>query len=100
MLENLLQHNNIGSKSQISYILELLSNGGYSIEDLKSVCISKEYSFSNSFNGVICLLQWLEIITDSHIVKLQNNIKSEGFVENICMLLFSKLAQEKSCIIL
>ncbi len=95
MIEKLLQHNNIGSKSQIIYILELLSNGSYSIEDLKSVCISKEYSFGNSFDGVICLLQWLKIITKSNLIKLQNNIKLENFTKDICMLLFSKLAQEK-----
>ncbi len=95
MLEKLLHYNNIGSQSQIIYILELLSKGNYSIKDLKSACLSKEYSFSSSFDGVICLLQWLEIITDSPLIKLKNKIESEGFVENICMLLFTKLEQEK-----
>ena len=95
MLEKLLQHNNIGSQSQIVYILDLLSNGDYSIEDLKKACISREYSFSNSFNGVICLLQWLGVITDSNLIKLKNNIKLKNFTEDICILLFSKLAKEK-----
>ncbi len=95
MLEKLLQHNSIGSKSQITYVLELLSKENFSIEDLKKACVSKEYSFSSAFNGVIYLLQWLDIITDSNLIKLKNKIKSERFEENICMLLFFKLAKEK-----
>lgn len=95
MIEKLLQHSNIGSKSQIIYVIELLSKGSHSVKDLRIACVSKEYSFSNSFDGIICLLQWLDIINISNVVKLHNNIKSKTFIEDICLLLFSKLAEEK-----
>lgn len=95
MLEKLLQYSNIGSKSQIIYVIELLSKGNYSVKDLKRACTSKEYSFSRSFDGVIYLLQWLNIISVSNVAKLRNNILSKTFVEDICLLIFSKLAQEK-----
>lgn len=95
MLENLLRHNNLGSQSQIIYILELLSQGDYSIQDLRMACISKEYAFSNSFNGVVRLLEWLNIIKVSNLVKLHNNINLNDFIINICHLFFLKLAEEK-----
>ena len=95
MLEKLLQYNNLGSQSQIIYIVDLLSRGDYSARDLKKACISKEYSFSNSFNGVICLLQWLGIIQIASLVSLNNNIKLDLSKIGICNSLFFQLVKEK-----
>ncbi len=95
MLENLLQHSNIGSQSQIAYIVGLLSKGNCSIQDLKKACISKEYSFNSSFDGVICLLQWLSIIKIDNLVSLRSNLNLDNFIIDICNLLFIQLAKEK-----
>lgn len=95
MLEKVLQHNNLGSWSQITYIIDLLSKDNYSIHNLKKACIFKEYSFSNSFNGLTCLLQWLDIIQISNLVSLNNNINSNLSINSICNLLFLQLAKEK-----
>ena len=94
MLEKILQHSHLGTKSHIIYIIELLSNGHYSIQDLKQACASKEYSFSNSFDGTICLLQWLEVIKISNLVALRNSINLDKFTKEICICLFLKLANE------
>jgi hypothetical protein len=43
MLEKTLQHSNLDSQSQIIYIIDLLFKSDCSIEDLKTMCVSKEY---------------------------------------------------------
>lgn len=93
MLDTLLQHSSIGTQPQIAYILKLLSENDCFLEDLKYACISREYSFGASFNGIICLLQWLDIIKVTDFITLQNNIKQKNFTQDICTILFSKLAQ-------
>jgi hypothetical protein len=95
MLEKLLQYNNLGSQTQINYIIDLLSKGNCSIYDLKKACASKEYSFSNSFDGVVCLLEWLDIIKITKLVELNNDILLEITAQKICHLIFIKLADEK-----
>lgn len=94
MLENLLQHNNLGTPSQITYIINLLMKGDYPILDLKKACASKEYRFSSSFDGIISLLEWLKIIKVSNVVSLYQKINTERFTVSICNLLFKKLSQE------
>jgi hypothetical protein len=83
MLEKTLQHSNLGSQSQIIYIIDLLFKNDYSIEDLKTMCVSKEYSFSDSFNGIIRLLQWLNIIKIPYLVSLNKHINSQNFIIEI-----------------
>jgi hypothetical protein len=95
MLEKLLQHNNLGNQAQISYIIGLLSKGNYSICDLKKACTSKEYTFSNSFDGVICLLEWLGIIKITELVELNDDIFLKITAHKICHLVFIKLANER-----
>lgn len=95
MLEKTLQHSNLGSQSQIIYIIDLLFKSDCSIEDLKTMCVSKEYSFSDSFNGIIRLLQWLNIIKIPYLVSLNKHINSQNFIIEICNLLFLQLEKEK-----
>lgn len=95
MLEKLLHHSNIGNQPQILYVINLLSKGSFSFSELKAACASVDYSFSESFAGIIDLLDWLGIIRVADSITLQRNIVKERFVEQICQMLFLKLEHEK-----
>ena len=62
MIEKIFEANYLGNQKQLKYILELLSYGKHSLDDLRIACSSHDYSFSSSFDGIVYLLQWLEII--------------------------------------
>lgn len=95
MLERVLRSHKIGNKSQIFYLTELLLKGSFLIQDLKAICISSDHSFSQSFEGMISLLEWLEIITiEGDMVANNLDIKNDEFIEQICGLLFEKLMEE------
>lgn len=95
MLEKLLQHRSLGSQSQITYILDLLAVGNYPVQDLRKACLSKEFAFGGSFDGVMCLLECLDVIRVSNLARLNKEINSNKVTKEICNLLFSKLAAER-----
>jgi hypothetical protein len=95
MLERVLEFSDLGSESQILYITRLLLKSSANIDDLKKACISKEYAFIRSFDGVVALLHWLDVIKVNGVVTLCHNIEKDGFLEHTCEMLFSKLASEK-----
>ena len=94
MFEKVIKHDVLGNRVQILYVLELLEREESLVGDLNKACISATYSFSNSFKGVICLLEWLDIIRVNKFVKLHNNVGRKNFDESFFKLLFSKMAEE------
>lgn len=94
MLDKLLKHNNIGTKEQVVYLIDILSENHYSIKDLKQVCISKEFSFARSFEGIIDFLRWLGVIKVGNLVYLRKKHAFQS-TEVFCQLIFSKLSKEK-----
>ena len=94
MLEKVLQCTNLGNQLQILYVLKLLSKGDFNFEELRGACASEAYSFSESFPGIILLLQWLDVILVNTHIQLQSNIDEMNFTEKFCGLLFLKMAVE------
>ena len=94
MFEKVIKHDVLGNRVQILYVLELLEKENSLVEDLNKACISATYSFSNSFKGVVCLLEWLDIIRINKFVRLHNNVERKNFDEQFCTLLFAKMAEE------
>jgi len=62
MLEKIQNQTRICNKSQLKYLIKLLSTGKKSINDLKLACNSKDYTFSRIFNNIIIFLEWMKII--------------------------------------
>ncbi len=64
MWEELLKYDKLGSKDELSILLfEILSFDQFKkIDDVKTICIHQSYTFGSSFNGIICLLNLLELI--------------------------------------
>ena len=83
MLEQVLKHNKLGNHFQILYLLKLLSKGAFSVADLNKSCISAEYSFSSTFKGIICLLQWLNVIKVNELVQLHEKYRGRQFCRTI-----------------
>ncbi|WP_345975658.1 DUF3883 domain-containing protein [Sulfurimonas sp. HSL3-7] len=95
MIEKLLDQDRLGTKSQILYIIGLLSNGAASYEDLRHACSSQEYSFSTSFKGAIVLLEYLGIIKRNGVLSVVKLFDSDDFAKDFTTLLFSRLSQDK-----
>jgi len=96
MLEKLLNHDSLGTKSQILYIIRLLSNGDASYDDLYDACSSKEYSFSTSFKGVIALLEYLGVIRrNGMLLSIVKTFELDGIVKDFTTLFFLKLSKDK-----
>jgi hypothetical protein len=68
MFKELLNHNQIGGKVEIGYILfDILRSDVFkSTEDIKVQCLHYSYSFGNCFNGTIVLLKALDLIIADH----------------------------------
>jgi len=64
MLKELLNHTQIGTKTEIGHILfsVLRSDISKRLEDIKIQCLHYSYSFGNCFNGTILLLSTLNLI--------------------------------------
>ncbi|HEY8784763.1 DUF3883 domain-containing protein [Flavobacterium sp. UBA6046] len=64
MFKELLNHNQIGTKIEIGYILfdVLRSDIFKGVDDIKIQCLHYSYSFGNCFNGTIFLLNTLNLI--------------------------------------
>jgi len=92
MLEKLLDHNSLGSKDQIKQILKLLEVKSYSKVDLKYICSTTDYQFNKSFDGVISLLSWLEVIELADVISINKKIKLTKIETDIAMLIISKLS--------
>ena len=71
MLDELLKLQNLGSRNQISTFLKLLSNKSYLEKDLRLVCSDQDYTFSKSFDGVLALLEFLEIVKITDKISLE-----------------------------
>lgn len=95
MLEKILSYSNLGNKSQILYIISLLSKGDFTRDDLFKTCSTQEYTYSNSFNGIIALLLWLKVIKEKEVISFKKTFSEINFIEKFIILLFSKLSEEK-----
>ena len=95
MIEELRNHSHLGSHSQISRLLKLLSKENYSKKDLRLICNDLDYTFSRSFEGILHLLDWLEIIKISNLITLKKKLDHEKIVEDICYSVLNKLAENK-----
>lgn len=96
MIEKILRLDNLGTKSQIIYIVRLLSNAQASHADLRHACSSKEFSFSVSFEGVITLLEYVGVIANNHgVISLRKTVELNKSIEGFMTLLFSQLSKDK-----
>ena len=94
MLEKLLDHNSLGSKDQIKQVLKLLEVKSYSKVDLKYICSTTDYQFNKSFDGVISLLSWLEVIELADVISINKKNKLTKIETDIAMLIISKLSDD------
>ena len=62
MLERIQTQTRICTKSQLQYLIKLLSSGVKSLIGLKSACNSSDYTFSRTFDDIIIFLEWLKVI--------------------------------------
>ena len=93
MLEKMKNQTRICNKSQLQYLIKLLSSGEKSLNDLKLACNSTDYTFSRTFDDIITFLEWLkviriigekiELLIDENLI-----INSDNMISN---LFFSKL---------
>jgi hypothetical protein len=95
MLDELLKLQNLGSRNQISTFLKLLSNKSYLEKDLRLVCSDQDYTFSKSFDGVLALLEFLEIVKITDKISLEKKYHNKVIIDEICFLLFKKLSKIK-----
>ncbi len=94
MLEKVLENKKLGNAFQINYILKILSLGDVSVDDLKKACASSEPTFTYSYKGVMCLLEWLGVIEIADVVVLKKPIDEDNLPTEICTLVFKQMAQE------
>jgi len=96
MIEKILSLDNLGTKSQIIYIVRLLSNAQASYADLRHACSSKEFSFSVSFEGVVVLLEYVGVIANNNgVISLRKTVELDKSIEGFMTLLFSQLSKDK-----
>ena len=112
MLDKLLKHNSLGSKDDILFVLfdAISSSNKQSLSNLKSFSISHKYTISNSFDGIICLLDYIGLIVreNNKITSLSssfnsNTVKDKSkYFENkhFFVSLFTKLISENQLHIL
>ena len=53
MIDTILETPNFGNATQIQYILDLLKKDSFTIDGLKTVCLSNQYDFVHSFEGIM-----------------------------------------------
>ena len=95
MIEELRKHNHLGNHSQISQFLKLLTEKDYLEKDLRYICGDLDYTFSKSFDGIVSLLVFLEIIKVEGRISLIKKQNYKKIVDDICFLLFNKLSKIK-----
>lgn len=93
MLERFQSQTKICNKSQIIYLVKLLSSGVKSYNDLKLACNSFDYTFSRTFDNLIILLAWInlirisknkiELLIDKNLVINSDNMISNLFFNNL-----------------
>jgi len=94
MLEKVLKNSNLGTKSQIAHLLNLLADGDLPKVDLRQLCLDYDYESSFSFEGMLSLLEWLGIIRAGDNIQLRTSINAAEIAQFICAALFERLAGE------
>jgi len=99
MIDTILETANLGNTTQIQYILNLLKKDSFTIDGLKTACLSNHYDFAHSFEGIMLLLEWLKIIQiNNNFASLNMDIEfvKEGHVSShFFQLLFDQLLKDK-----
>lgn len=98
MIDTILETANFGNATQIQYILNLLKKDSFTIGGLKTICLSNQYTFAHSFEGIMLLLEWLKIIQiNNNFVSLNRSIEfvKEGHISSqFFQLLFGQLLKD------
>ena len=98
MIDTILEITNLGNATQIQYILDLLKKDSFTIDGLKTACISNQYDFVHSFKGIMLLLEWLRIIQiNNNFASLNRSIEfvKDGHISNqFFLLLFGQLLKD------
>lgn len=77
MLEELLRHDNLGDRREISFLLfqALTPDASHRLSELRRFCISHIFSIGLSFDGIISLLRVLSVIRgDDRAIRLDTSI--------------------------
>ncbi len=98
MIDTILETENLGNETQIQYILNLLNKDSFTIEGLRTACLSNQYDFVHSFKGIMLLLEWLKIILiDKTVASLNGSIEfvKDGHISNqFYQLIFDQLSED------
>lgn len=98
MIDTILETANLGNATQIQYILDLLKKDSFTIDGLKTACLSNHYDFAHSFEGIMLLLEWMKIIQiNNNFASLNRNIEfvKEGHISSqFFQLLFDRLLKD------
>jgi len=98
MIDTILEITNLGNATQIQYILNLLKKDSFTIDGLKTACISNQYDFVHSFKGIMLLLEWLKIIKiNNNFASLNRSIefvKDSHISNQFFLLLFGQLLKD------
>lgn len=85
MLEELLKHDKLGNKIELSFVLfkALSTDEEQGLDDLKNFCITNVFSISRSFYGIICLFKFLSFIKieNEKITLCQNIFNKNDFFQ-------------------
>lgn len=67
MLEELLKHEKLGNKNELSFFLlnALTLSKNQKISDLRAYCVSNHYTIGQSINGILKLLEFMKLISMS-----------------------------------
>jgi hypothetical protein len=77
MLEELLRHDNLGDRREISFLLfqALTPDAKHRLSELRRFCISHIFSIGLSFDGIISLLRVLSVIRgDDRAIRLDTSV--------------------------
>lgn len=98
MLEKLLKYPNFGNQQQLLFVVNNISKSSKKINDLKKICLDSDYSFGQSFDGVIALLNWLNIlkVEDTGYINLGVNINNVNLNKLTLKCLFIKISANKA----
>ncbi len=98
MIDTILNTANFGNAAQIQYILNLLKKDSFTIAGLKTTCLSDQYDFVYSFEGIMHFLEWLKIIKiNNGLASLNRNIEfvKDGHISShFFQLLFCQLLKD------
>ena len=96
MLERILEYSHLGTSKQINFIINRLLKSPITYSNLKKICLDNDYSFFQSFDGIVNLFEYLKIITkENNLIQLDIKVSKNNFNQLLLKKIFKVLSQVK-----